>query len=102
MWAQNIAQLHGLTVSNLTTSFADGKVFKAIVDEYERFLPHVYPTKHGSVNEQLDTKLKRIGCSTFFGKTIIVLCGGLTLNEPLQHRSLAVSRMGGFWIATLL
>ena len=104
MWARNIAQLHGLTVSNLTTSFADGKVFKAIVDEYERFLPQFYPTKPSSVNESscLDTKLKRIGCSTCFGKPIIIDSKGLTLNKPLQYRPLAVSRMGGFRTATLL
>ncbi len=70
VWVHNIARLHGLTISNLTTSFANGKVFTAILDEYERYLPHVRSTAHASVNEKspLETRLKQIGCSPSFGK----------------------------------
>ena len=73
MWARNIAQLHGLTVSNLTTSFADGRVFTAIVDEYERYLPHHCKTTRGSVEGtgDLASRLRRIGCSACFGKTAL-------------------------------
>ena len=72
-WAQNIAQLHGLTVSNLTTSFADGSVFKAIVDEYEHYLPFAHLRIHAHIDEtgQLAPRLRRIGCSASFGK---ILC----------------------------
>jgi len=70
VWAQNIARLHSLTVSNLTTSFADGKVFTAIVDEYERYLPYIHSTtsRKGKEQSRLNARLRQLGCSTCFGK----------------------------------
>ena len=38
-WAAGVAKSRGLRVKNLTTSFADGRVFEAIVQEYEIYLP---------------------------------------------------------------
>ncbi|KAF2501799.1 hypothetical protein BU16DRAFT_501170 [Lophium mytilinum] len=67
-WAFSIARLHGLRVSNLTTSFADGRVFEAIMDAY---LPTNINTstsmsKSTNRNGSLAPKLKAAGCSTAF------------------------------------
>ncbi|KAI9825414.1 MAG: hypothetical protein M1832_001144 [Thelocarpon impressellum] len=61
-WASIIALLHGLRLANLSTSFADGRIFESIVDEYAVYLP---TTATGSGNG-LEAKLKRLGCSNFF------------------------------------
>ena len=62
-WSRSIARLHGLRVSNLTTSFADPKVLEVIVDTY-------LPSTLGGVMEHgklgLAAKLKAVGCSTAF------------------------------------
>jgi abnormal spindle-like microcephaly-associated protein len=63
-WARSIARLHGLRVSNLTTSFSNPKVLECIVDTY-------LPTSMASScmsNAQLSlaAKLKASGCSTAF------------------------------------
>lgn len=70
-WAQAVARKHGLVVKNLTTSFADGKVFEAIVDEYEAFL---IPSESGAdggmatatTRSSLKERLRRLGCSDQF------------------------------------
>jgi hypothetical protein len=64
-WAMSIAAKHGLAVTNLTTSFADGKVFAAIVSEYEQYLPSY--SKNGPA-ASLRTKLRGIGCNSYFGE----------------------------------
>ncbi|KAI9838561.1 MAG: hypothetical protein M1819_004870 [Sarea resinae] len=69
-WARIIGRLHGLRVSNLTTSFADGKVFEAIVDEYESYLPVSSCSGRDAAGDQsrdLQGKLRRLGCSRTFG-----------------------------------
>ena len=67
-WATAVAQKHGLRVHNLTSSFADGKVFNCLVDEYHRYLT---PLTAAAVTSEatLDFKLKKLGCSPSFGKT---------------------------------
>jgi abnormal spindle-like microcephaly-associated protein len=69
-WAHNIARLRGLRVVNLTTSFADGRVFEAIVDAY---LPATISantkaslSKSSNHNASLAPKLRAAGCSTAF------------------------------------
>lgn len=70
VWAQNIARLRSLAVSSFTTSFANGKAFTAIVDEYERYLPYVHSTtsRNGKERSRLDARLRQLGCSTCSGK----------------------------------
>ena len=65
-WASCIAKLHGSRVVNLTTSFADGRVFENIVSEYEAFFPQ--PAANSIAEDGLEGKLRRLGCSTYFGK----------------------------------
>lgn len=70
-WAQTIARQNGLQVLNLTTSFADGKVFGKIIDEYHSLLSHDGPSQSAHSAErrgQLGSKLRGIGCSASFGK----------------------------------
>lgn len=66
-WAQMIARRHGLQVLNLTTSFADGKIFEKIIDEYQSLQLSLSPLSTGK-SERLDMKLKGIGCTASFGK----------------------------------
>ncbi|MCJ1382783.1 hypothetical protein MMC17_005896 [Xylographa soralifera] len=62
-WAKAIARKHGLKVRNLSTCFADGQVFRCIVDEYQPFI-----ARQGGfvVDTTLETKLRGIGCSQSF------------------------------------
>ncbi|EFQ88183.1 hypothetical protein CFE70_009225 [Pyrenophora teres f. teres 0-1] len=64
-WSRSIGRLHGLRISNLTTSFADPKVVEVIVDTY---LPSnlTIVSAESSGKTGLVTKLKAIGCSTSF------------------------------------
>ncbi|MCJ1437338.1 hypothetical protein MMC27_006725 [Xylographa pallens] len=63
IWAKAVARKHGLNVQNLSTCFADGKVFRCIVNEYQPFI-----ARRGGlgVDTTLETKLKEIGCSQSF------------------------------------
>ena len=70
-WAGIIACRHNLQVHNLTTSFADGKVFGKIVDEYQPYITQDKPPEDSQItgkSGRLDAKLKSIGCSASFGK----------------------------------
>lgn len=64
-WASSIAEIHDLRVENLTTSFADGRVFGKIVEEYEQFFP---VNMKREKNSPLVEKLKALGCSSYFGR----------------------------------
>ncbi|KAL2400430.1 hypothetical protein ABEF95_006402 [Exophiala dermatitidis] len=79
-WAQAIAAKNGLAVTNLTSSFADTRVFEAIVDEYEAYISTDGTT--GSRSDRLGTqgtdstttkrprplsaRLRALGCSEQF------------------------------------
>ena len=64
-WAQAIASKRGVMVNNLTTSFADGRVFGAIVDEYEAYLTCCTV---GDVRTPLCTRLRNLGCNEQFAQ----------------------------------
>ncbi|KAN0077814.1 hypothetical protein V8E54_006118 [Elaphomyces granulatus] len=83
-WASILAKLRGLRLENLTTSFADGKIFESIVDEYEDYMtsgkheesPTVegtYVTKHGEGQSNavsLRSRLMSLGCSSQFASLV--------------------------------
>ena len=70
-WAKCIADKRGLHVENLTTSFADGKVFEAIIEQYEGF----FPTKiQGTQGLKLEARLRELGCSSYFGMYKSINC----------------------------
>jgi len=59
-----IAQSKGIVVKNMTTSFADGRVFESIVEEYERY---IIPSDNKSTcPKQLSERLRGLGCSEQF------------------------------------
>ncbi|KAL6707360.1 hypothetical protein ACN47E_004139 [Coniothyrium glycines] len=62
-WSRSIARLHGLRVSNLTTSFANPTVLEAIIDTY---LPSTLATRFEDKRLALAAKLKAVGCSSSF------------------------------------
>ena len=78
-WATAIARRHGLKVSNLTTSFSDGRVFAAILDEYEEYLPKGHLSRRLGTT-QLEAKLKDMGCSNAFGKFSYRMTDGQAFN----------------------
>jgi abnormal spindle-like microcephaly-associated protein len=81
-WAGILAALQGLRVNNLTTSFANGKVYGGIMDEYEPYIAggiseSEYPSLPFS-SMSLESRLKQLGCSSQFGKyfgAVILLSG---------------------------
>ncbi|KAJ5601052.1 hypothetical protein N7510_010586 [Penicillium lagena] len=60
-WASILAALKGLRIDNMTTSFADGRVYASIVDEYE---PFIAGKKSSGVS--LEARLEHLGCSSQF------------------------------------
>ncbi|KAJ9267652.1 hypothetical protein DTO212C5_5891 [Paecilomyces variotii] len=79
-WASAIARVRGLQLTNLTTSFADGRIFEAIVDEYEDYIIGPKPTE-GSVSGEalmsrkstsaaLGSRLRALGCSSQFATLV--------------------------------
>ncbi|OJD24887.1 hypothetical protein ACJ73_03750 [Blastomyces percursus] len=67
-WASCVARLRGIRLDNLTTSFADGRIFAIIVDEYEGFI--VGEEKRLSCSTSLDTRLRSLGCSSQFASLV--------------------------------
>ena len=65
-WASAVASGHGLQVRNLSTSFSDGRVFQAIVEEYSPYLKSTPGDE--SKDLLLHEKLEKLGCSGQFGK----------------------------------
>ena len=70
-WAAAYCNKHGLQISNLTTSFADGKAYEAILEAYAAFLPTSSgQAKHRSSHPctTVGNRLQILGCSTAFIK----------------------------------
>jgi abnormal spindle-like microcephaly-associated protein len=65
-WASAVACNNGLEVRNLSTSFSDGRVFSAIVEEYATYLDDT--SQDRAHNLLLHERLQRLGCSGQFGK----------------------------------
>lgn len=71
-WTAVLAALKGLEISNMTTSFVDGKIYQSIVDEYE---PYIIGSSHRGLrtttqpgSQSLEMRLRLLGCSSQFGK----------------------------------
>jgi abnormal spindle-like microcephaly-associated protein len=72
-WASTLAQLQGLQLDNLTTSFADGKIFESIVSEYEGFLLGAEASTEHTTDKRLQSRLQALGCSSQFGRQAQIL-----------------------------
>jgi len=81
-WTSLLAQLKGLRLDNLNTSFADGRIFESIIDEYERFFTGAQEAGHAIMNlssstnssfappsKGLEARLRSLGCSSAFGES---------------------------------
>lgn len=70
-WASSLARLKGLQLDNLTTSFADGKIFESIVDVYEVYLLKNtgFSEKQPGAQQEWQSRLQALGCSSQFGKS---------------------------------
>ena len=64
-WAQAISSQRGVVVKNMTTSFADGRVFEAVVDEYQGYL---ICNNQSMAGRPLCEKLRGLGCSDQFAQ----------------------------------
>ncbi|KKY24922.1 putative calmodulin-binding protein sha1 [Phaeomoniella chlamydospora] len=64
-WASAIAAAQGLVLRNFTTSFADGRIFGAIIDEYQSYL--IGHHRQSLDGRSLKGKLVSVGCSLQFG-----------------------------------
>ncbi|KAJ5278766.1 hypothetical protein N7478_004138 [Penicillium angulare] len=74
-WAALLAGLKGLQIDNLTTSFADGKIYESIVDEYEPYLISNYHSANANRNRysnsrSLQKRLSLLGCSSQFAQLV--------------------------------
>ncbi|GLI78462.1 hypothetical protein PoHVEF18_006777 [Penicillium ochrochloron] len=105
-WARILAAMKGLEIRNMTTSFADGRIYGAIVDEYEPFITGRETgdsdfADRCSVSMPLASRLRLLECSSQFaslvspGKTSShLLAGDFTLGTLafLCSRLLSASR----------
>ncbi|EED16839.1 calmodulin-binding protein Sha1, putative [Talaromyces stipitatus ATCC 10500] len=77
-WASTLALLKGLQLDNLTTSFADGRIFESIVDEYEVFLLKGQDGHGDSITGKQpraelgswQSRLQALGCSSQFASLV--------------------------------
>ncbi|KAF9889900.1 hypothetical protein FE257_006772 [Aspergillus nanangensis] len=73
-WVSILAQLKGLHLENLSTSFGDGKIYESIVDEYENYIIGTDLKTISNPNPQpipsLQTRLRALGCSTQFANLV--------------------------------
>ncbi len=69
-WAGSIARLHQLSLENISTAFADGKIFEKIVDEYAAYMPYLRDEQKETRSKStgLEIKLRRLGCNRYFGE----------------------------------
>nr|POE90387.1 abnormal spindle-like microcephaly-associated protein like [Quercus suber] len=75
-WAAVHGNRAGLTITNLTTSFADGEAYTAIVDAFASSLPGQPARSHSTQdNPNLETGLRALGCSTPFIKQLTTPLG---------------------------
>ncbi|KNG80581.1 calmodulin-binding protein Sha1 [Aspergillus nomiae NRRL 13137] len=65
-WASILGYLKGLHLENFSTSFADGKIYESIVDEYESYILKGDQPSSTELKEplsSLQSRLRALGCS---------------------------------------
>ncbi|KAK1093736.1 hypothetical protein LTR48_001750 [Friedmanniomyces endolithicus] len=67
-WAAAYGARIGVHISNLTTSFANGKAYQAILDSFANFL--LSTTTTSTLQTSLESRLQALGCSTAFTKQL--------------------------------
>ncbi|PLB36230.1 putative calmodulin-binding protein Sha1 [Aspergillus candidus] len=91
-WVSILAGLKGLHFENLSTSFGDGKIYAAIVDEYEEYVRGDNPSNPSSKSlPKLASRLRALGCSAEFTHLVLPGPSGKThvLDSDLTTGALA-------------
>lgn len=65
-WVSLLAQLKGISLDNFSTSFADGRVYESILDEYQGYI--LGQDVQLSGGSTISSRLQALGCSSQFGK----------------------------------
>lgn len=72
-WASLLAHLKGLRLDNFSTSFADGRIYESIVDEYQGYMLGNVECSGGSTSSStLASRFQALGCSPQFGELSFV------------------------------
>ncbi|EAL88203.1 hypothetical protein KXW98_005024 [Aspergillus fumigatus] len=69
-WAIILAHLSGFQLENLSTSFADGRIYEAIVNEYEEYILGNVASSPGQKPTSLAARLRALGCSSQFANLV--------------------------------
>ena len=96
-WASAHCARNGLRISNLTTSFADGKAYATILDAFAGYM-HI-KTNHGTASPKADRKrlvsqLHAFGCSNAFIKQLVSANGTIpSRNTTISNLAFLASRL---------
>ncbi|KAJ5934196.1 hypothetical protein N7466_003743 [Penicillium verhagenii] len=93
-WAGLLAGLKGLQMNNMSTSFADGRIYESIVDEYEPYITGTHATVRSETSGRsafmyLEKRLGLLGCSSQFAHIISPSSASHTLNRDFTLGALA-------------
>lgn len=66
-WTAILAALKNLKISNMTTSFSDGKIYESIVDEYQ---PYIMGSSDAQATMSLDSRLRLLSCDSQFAHLV--------------------------------
>ncbi|KAJ5526660.1 hypothetical protein N7513_010819 [Penicillium frequentans] len=71
-WAGLLAGLQSLQINNMSTSFANGRIYESIVDEYEPYITgnQDLDTNGRSASMSLEKRLGLLGCSSQFAHLV--------------------------------
>ncbi|CAD0082607.1 unnamed protein product [Aureobasidium vineae] len=83
-WAASVCQQHKVIVTNLTTSFADGRALAAIISTYADYV--LATTKKSSSKMSTADRLRSLGCSEAF----IVLFASQATTIPSRSNTIAL------------
>lgn len=68
-WVSLLAQLKGIHMDSFSTSFADGRIYESILDEYQGYILGQDAERSGG--DTIASRLQALGCSSQFGKLAI-------------------------------
>ncbi|KAK5699350.1 hypothetical protein LTR17_023320 [Elasticomyces elasticus] len=86
-WAAIYGARNGLHISNLTTSFADGKAYDAILQAFADLLPSTCTKRSSAKGTSLEARLRSLGCSTAFIKQLT------SSRDTLPSRTTTISNL---------
>lgn len=84
-WATAHCARHEVRITNLTTSFADGKAYTAIMGSFDAYLHGSSSTRKAPAS--LESHLRALGCSTAFVRQLV------SSNASIPSRSTTISNL---------